>query len=437
MSDVIKYLNKLLNINDKVVVGISGGPDSMLLLKLLSDSTINNSNIIVAHINHNVRKESDAEEKLVEDICHEYGVVFHSIKLPKKKGNNFEKWAREKRYHFYEELISKYRSKYLMTAHHGDDLVETILMKIVRGSNIKGYSGFAKEEERENYILVRPLISKTKDEIIDYNDKHNIAYVIDESNTSLFYTRNRYRHNILRKFKEEDHNVHFKFLEFSENIRDISNFFERYAKLEEKKIFDKEEVIIDKFLNYDIVVQRQFIYNLLFKFYGKDIVLINRNHIDNIIDVMNNKRPNITLDLPDNKLVIKEYNRLYIKEAKEDNKLKRQKIKNKVKWNGKEIVVVKSSQMTSNYVIYLNSSDIKLPLYVRCRKEGDRMKIKNMKHYKKVKDIFINEKIEMSKRDSWPIVVDSDDEIVWIPGLKKSDFDKQKSKKYDIILEYH
>ena len=284
MSDVINYLNKLFNTNERVVVGISGGPDSMLLLNLLVNSNIDNTNIIVAHINHNVRSVSDEEEEFVKSVCTEYGVVFHSIKLPKKTGNNFEKWARERRYEFYEKLIDDYNAKYLMTAHHGDDLVETILMKIVRGSNLKGYSGFAKEEVRDKYILVRPLISKTKDEIIFYNDKHNIKYVIDESNSSLLYTRNRYRHNILRKFKEEDPNVHFKFLEFSENLKDISNFFERYIDIEKNKVFDTDKIIIDKIKLYEKVVQRQFIYNWLFDNYQNRISCINRSHIDNIIN---------------------------------------------------------------------------------------------------------------------------------------------------------
>ena len=388
MNDVINYLNKLFNTNERVVVGISGGPDSMLLLNLLVNSNIDNQDIIVAHINHNVRSVSDEEEEFVKSVCTEYGVVFHSIKLPKKTGNNFEKWARERRYEFYEKLIDNYNAKYLMTAHHGDDLVETILMKIVRGSNLKGYSGFAKEEVRDKYILVRPLISKTKDEIIFYNDKHNIKYVIDESNSSLLYTRNRYRHNILRKFKEEDPNVHFKFLEFSENLKDISNFFERYINIEKNKVFDTDKIIIDKIKLYEKVVQRQFIYNWLFDNYQDRISCINRSHIDNIISLIYNERPNISLDLPGNKQVVKSYNKLSIGDNKTKITDKKIEIENRVVWNKREIIRVNNSDLSSNYVIYLNSDDIKLPLYVRNRKDGDRIKIKNMDHYKKVKDVF-------------------------------------------------
>ena len=105
--------------------------------------------------------------------------------------------------------------------------------------------------------------------------------------------------------------------------------------------------------------------------------------------------------------------------------------------NGKNIEVVKESKNNNNNICRLDKNDIKFPLRVRTRKNGDKMNIKGMVGKKKVNDIFINEKIEMSKRDTWPIVVDSNDTIVWLPGLKKSKFDKQKNEKCDIILKYY
>ena len=139
-----------------------------------------------------------------------------------------------------------------------------------------------------------------------------------------------------------------------------------------------------------------------------------------------------------NKKVIKEYNKLYIKNVIDHEKIfQKVKIDDKVFWDDKIIEKVSNCDLTSNYVTYIDSNTIKLPLYVRCRKNGDKIKIKNMEGHKKIKDIFINEKIDLLKRDRWPIVVDSNDEIIWIPGVKKSHFDSKNTGKYDIILKYY
>ena len=435
MRNIVTYLNSILNSDDKVVVGVSGGPDSVFLLDMLVKSNINNNNIIVGHVNHNVRDESLAEEKFVKDVCFNYGVVFESITLPKSYCGNFEKWARDRRYEFFNELINKYGCRYLMTAHHGDDLMETILMKIVRGSSIKGYSGILKEEKRDNYTIIRPLLDITKDDINEYLDNNGIDYAIDKSNYSFDYTRNRFRHNILKYLKDEDKNVHLKFRKFSDKLIGVSNFFDRYVDSVLDEVIVCEKIVIDSFKSYDRVVQEEIIYRYLFNYYKNDICLINDRHIDIIIDMINNNRPNLRINLP-NCIIVKEYNYLFISD--EDNNDYREVILNdKIMWNNRVIEIVNNSHLSNNNVIYLNSEDIKLPLKVRTRLEGDRIRIKNMNHYKKVKDIFINEKISKIDRDSYPVVIDSNNEIVWLPGLKKSYLDRQKSKKYDIIIEYH
>ena len=435
MRDVIAYLNSVLKHGDKVVVGVSGGPDSVFLLDMLVKSDIDNNNIIVGHVNHNVREESIKEEEFVRDICFNYGVVFESIMLPKEYSGNFEKWARDRRYEFFEQLIDKYSAEYLMTAHHGDDLMETILMKIVRGSSVKGYSGILKKEIRNNYTIIRPLLDITKDDISDYLDKNGIKYVIDRSNYSLDYTRNRFRHNILKYLKNEDKNVHLKFRKFSDKIISVSNFFDRYVENIIDEVIVDKKIIIDKFKGYERVVQEEIVYKFLFNYYENDICLINDKHINMIIDMINNDRPNMSINLPNFKIV-KEYNYLYISNL-ECSDYKEEILNDRVLWNDRVIELVDNSHLSNNNVIYLNSDDIKLPLKVRTKIDGDRIRIKNMQQYKKVKDIFINEKISRSERDRWPIVVDSDNEIVWIPGLKKSYLDSQKSEKYDIIVEYH
>jgi tRNA(Ile)-lysidine synthetase-like protein len=196
MQEVYNFIRNDIGLkpDDAIVIGVSGGPDSMALLYIMNEfKEIMGLKLICAHINHNVRKESDKEKEDLEKYCKKNNIIFEYIKIKKWGDDNFHNEARSIRYNFFEELIENYDAKYLMTAHHGDDLIETILMRIVRGSTLKGYSGFNRVFEKENYTIVRPLMTVTKDEIIEFNKSNNIEYAIDSSNLEDHYTRNRYR----------------------------------------------------------------------------------------------------------------------------------------------------------------------------------------------------------------------------------------------------
>ena len=196
--DLVDEFLKTLNIkkNETLIVAVSYGPDSMALLHHLNKFYSKNK-IICAHVHHNHRKESDCEAKMLEEYCKNNNIIFEMMKIKNYKNDKFtEVEAREKRYKYFEELLKKYNSKYLFTAHHGDDLIETVLMKIVRGSTLKGYSGINLVSQRDNYFIVRPLLYMTKDQILSYCSENNINYAVDKSNNDIVYTRNRYRKNI-------------------------------------------------------------------------------------------------------------------------------------------------------------------------------------------------------------------------------------------------
>ena len=437
MKEVLLFIESLkIKENENIVCAISGGPDSMFLLDLLVKlKNKYHFNIVCAHVNHNIRIESNEEEVFVKNYCDNNGVIFEYMKITNYDDDNFHACARNIRYQFFEDLINKYNSKYLFTAHHGDDLMETVLMRIMRGSTLKGYGGFSRLSNKHNYQVVRPLITLTKQEIEDYDNNNNIPYAIDKSNFKDVYTRNRYRKYILPKLKDENINAHLKFLNFSEYLIEAGNYFENYSKKITMSIYVNKKLDLNEFKKYEHIIQTYIIYNILEQIYQEDIYKITNKHVDNIINLINNKN-NGYVSLP-NKKGIKEYNYFYITDIV-INKNINIILKDKVKLpNGKCIEIVNSSTLTNNNVIYLNSSDIKLPLHIRYRKPGDKMKIKNMDNYKKINDIFINEKISRTERDTYPIVVDSKNEIIWLPGLKKSQFDSQNSKKYDIILKYY
>ena len=220
MKKELDFLNNNILNNTSAVIACSGGPDSMCLLYLLNSLKIEkNLQLICAHVNHKIRQESEKEAQMVQKYCKENGIIFELLEINEYKKERFsEEDARKKRYIFFNEVITKYHAKYLLTAHHGDDLIETILMRITRGSNLSGYIGIKQINDNGSYILLRPLLTTNKENILKYNNQNNIKYSIDKSNEDIRYTRNRYRKEILPFLKKENTNVHLKYLKFSRII---------------------------------------------------------------------------------------------------------------------------------------------------------------------------------------------------------------------------
>lgn len=439
MEETIVYLKNLLKDNDTVVIGLSGGPDSMCLLNILL-SLNKKINIICAHINHNIREESKEELDFVVDYCKQKQVTIETTTFAKKSSlaNYSEQELREKRYQFFEEIINKHNADYLFTAHHGDDLIETILMRLTRGSNLKGYSGFQTETQKENYKVIKPLIYATKDDIDEYNNQNNIPSVIDNTNFKDIYTRNRYRHNILPFLKNENPNIHLKYLKFSKELNKYYEFVNTLINKELSKRYKDNILDITNYNELEPLFQTKLIENVLDSIYIDNLYLITDRHVELILGIINNPRPNLEINLPADVRVVKSYNQLII--TKNNKKISDYNILLKEITaipNGREIRIINNTTEKSNYYLKLNSKEITLPLYVRNRKTGDKMIIKNMNNAKKIKDIFIDEKIPKEERDTYPIVVDNNDNILWIPGIKKSKFDKSNDENYDIILWYN
>jgi len=432
-----RYEVELCN-NDVIVVGCSGGPDSMMIMHVLQTiKKEKNINIICAHVNHNVREESKDEELFLKEYCRQNDIVFESMIIEQYNDENFHNQARRIRYEFFEKIISKYSAKYLVTAHHGDDLIETILMRMVRGSTLRGYAGIEKITKKDNYLLVRPLLSVTKDEIAKYNEDNNIPYVIDRSNFKDGYTRNRYRKNVLPFLKQEEPNVHEKFLGFSEMLFEYNNFVDKIVTEKINNIYNSKFVNIELFLKEEILIQKRLLFYVLEKIYGKNLSLINMKHVMSIIDLINSCKVNGKIDLPGNFVAIKQYNELIIEKTSDFTENYRYELRDLLELSSGHIIKkVSDCEKNDNNVCRLLSSELTFPLYVRNRAPGDVIELKKINGKKKIKDVFIDSKVPLLLRDSWPIVVDSKGTIVWIPGIKKSKFSKQKNEKYDIIFKY-
>ena len=426
------------NKNDSIVVGCSTGPDSMALVDmLLKVRDKYNLFLIIAHVNHNLRKQSYEEAEYMKQYCEDNNIVFETMTIESYGDDNFHNEAHNIRYNYFESLVEKYHANYLMTAHHGDDLVETVMMRIVRGSNLNGYSGFKSIIDKGSYKIVRPLVYFTKEELKQYDEENNVKYYIDDSNDKDKYTRNRYRKYLLPFLKEEEKNVHLKFLKFSNTLDEANVYLEKEKNKAIERTILNNKIVVDQFIKEDIFIQKEILYYLLSNYYNDDLILINDRHIDLILNVINGKKSNCSINLPNDVIVSKSYNVVELKKATEIISSYEIEIDNYTTLpNDHVIEKVDEISGNSNSICRLSSTDVVLPLTVRSRKIGDKITVKGMNKSKKVKDIFIDSKIPLAYRDSWPIVVDATGKIVWIPGVKKSIFDKSKDDNYDIILKY-
>lgn len=427
-----------LNINipkniKNIVVGVSAGPDSMALLHYLHTNT--KYNIICAHINHNIREQSKEEEQYLKNYCKIKNITFESFTIKNYKEKNFENEARKYRYEFYEKILNKYNTKYLFLAHHADDLMETILMKIVRGSNLEGYAGIKEISQKNDYYIIRPLLNHTKEDLLNYNKINNIKYYIDNSNKDNKYTRNRFRNNFLPLLKKEDNNIHKKFIKYSKTLLEYDNYIKKETDKVIKSIYNKQKLNINTFINQDKLIQKAILYRILNDIYNNTPNIVTENIIENIINICYKDKDNIELTLPNNINVYKHNNYIIFRQKyiKKDYKIK---VTNNVTTEKFIIKTAKNKTDNGNNICRLNSKQLNMPLYIRNAKKGDKIKVLGLNGTKLVYDILMENKIPKQIRSNYPILVDEKDEILWIPNLKKSQFNIEKDGIYDIILEY-
>ena len=437
MNDVLKKLEKTIEKDETIILANSGGPDSMCLLKiLLSIRETKNINIICAHVNHSVREESDLEEKELKKICDFYKVGFESINLNGKIVGNFHNESRKLRYDFFNKVLKKYNSNKLLTAHHGDDLIETILIRLIRGSSLESLSGFAFSRKFDGSLLLRPLINKEKKEILNYCEENNVKYFIDKSNYKDDYFRNRIRNNVIPILKEENEQLLSNFSDFSKNLSGAYDYIYDASKLEYKSVVVNNKININKLFDLHYAIKREILRMYFLDVYGEDkIETINKKHFTELEKIMLSERPNVIATFPCNKVVVKEYNDIYIKEKEDSKPFNKMLLEEYVKVNGQLISLVEEEPLNNNDYLMINEDDVKLPLYVKSREKGDFVEISGGGS-KKVKNILIDKKVPITKREQIILVTDSRNKILWIPGVYKSKYALKKSDNYDIILKY-
>lgn len=435
VNEFLKTLN--INGNDTLIIAVSFGPDSMALLDIISKNYPNNK-IVCAHVHHNHRKESDTESEMLNEFCKKRNLIFEFMKIKSYKNNKFtEEEARFKRYDFFESLIKKYNSNFLFTAHHGDDLIETILMRISRGSSLKGYCGILPISKRKHYNLIRPLLFVTKQDLLEYCSHNDISYAVDNSNMDDVYTRNRYRKYILPYLKQENPSIHKQFLKFSTVLSEYDEYFDKLVSNLYPTIVSCNEINIDKLLEYDNLIVKRIIMKYLYDNYGENITNVSHDNILSILTLINKNKPSGKIVLPGKKTLVRSYNKLYFDMSLKYNDYcfvfdGYEKLP-----NGFTLEQINSLENTTNFITALSRNDLCLPLYVRNVINGDKIEVLGLNGSKKIHDIFITEKIPKESRSNYPVLTDSSGKIIWLPGIKKSKYDKSKLGKYDIILKYY
>ncbi|WP_445492766.1 tRNA lysidine(34) synthetase TilS [Niallia sp. 03133] len=421
----------------KVLVGVSGGPDSLALLYYLwSKRTEWDIAVMAAHVDHMFRGEESLQEaKFVESFCIDKSIPFvmRSINVPQvieKTGKNSQTAARECRYLFFKEMMEEHGFDYLALGHHGDDQVETILMRLTRGSKGKARAGMPFARPFGKGQLFRPFLCLERQEIEEFCSENKLDPRRDPSNEKEVYSRNRYRKHVIPFLKKENRHVTRHFQRFSEELQEDERFLMELAgevwNTAVKTKNDNEIIVdIDAFLSLAISLQRRCIHLILNYLYKNIPASLSAIHTDKIITLLKSPHSSGNIDLPEGLNVVKSYRSVHFQlnfSQEETFYYEISKTGELLLPNGHYIKVeyIKSRIFDDTESILLNPDVISLPLIIRNRRNGDRITVKGMNGTKKVKSIFMDEKVSIQKRNAWPIVTDSDNNILWIPGLKKS-----------------
>ena len=436
----ILKLNKKYNLienNDTIVVGFSGGPDSVFLVEMLKKlQYFFNFKIYLVHINHLLRGEdADSDENFSFEYAKKNNLEIFIKRIPVKEiakevGKTLEEVGREERYKFFSEIYEKVEANKIATAHNKDDQIETFLFRLIRGTSLQGLEGI----KIKNNNIIRPISEIYKKDILEYLNKNEIQYKIDKTNFENEFTRNSIRLNLI-PFIEERYNIKFKDKIFSlieeirENNQNNSLNLSNYTDSENRIILEKIKFLSD----FDKK-------NLLSLFLNQKNIEVNRNKIDEINSLIKSNGTK-KIDLDKSYRIVKDYTHLYIEEKKENftivNRVVKLKIPSEQIFDDFKISVniVKNLDIPKKKNQYLLDALYNDIIEVRYRKEGDRIFL-DEKHSKKIKEVFIDQKISKDMRDRLPIFL-YNNKIFWIYNVKKAyipKINKNESKLIKVLI---
>ena len=432
-------INILWQKTDKIALGLSGGVDSIALFHMLVTKYKESyKELVVFHINHGLREQSYEEAEFVENFVKNYNVKFYKKELNMKdlvrdSHTSEEMLARKLRYDAFEEMSSLEGGVKLITAHHKNDQVENILMRLLSGRSMDYNLMIEGKTTIGNLEVYRPLLNVLKADLEQYADKYDLKYYVDSTNFDTDYTRNNIRYNIVPLLNDVNAASFDNLINFSSYYQNIN------VELKNKVLEVKDDYVIsteDGKVELDkeklLKNTKEEVYFLL-----RDILANNFGIFDvkqralfTIIEDLKNRNNNKSYDLKNNLKIISEYDSIYV------HKIEKKCYNDKIELIIDEVDITKVYTFhQSNFLITTtnNSSEVgfnkeDLPLIVTTKRDGDR--IQRGKVSKKLSRLFIDEKIPKELRDTLPVIRNKDG-ILGVLGINTK---VNKNKKYDYYI---
>lgn len=451
----------LLENNKKVIIAVSGGVDSIVLLHLMQSlSADKRPEIIVAHVNHELRPESKQEEALVRELAQQYGLSFYNYAWAKSEHppSGIEEAARNIRYRFLKKVMVETAADSIMTAHHQDDQVETILMKLTRGSTLEQMTGIKEAQPFGQGQLIRPLLSVTKEAIYHYAKTKHLVYMEDSSNQTLDYTRNRFRNAIIPLLKEENKQFNAQINQFKLDLEDllaiasgpINQKFNELVSIQQGQIAFHQEA----FEALNEPMQRVLLHKMLDTVYEGNEQTYKTKYIALILNWLCNAEGHSHLRLTGDVTVEKSYHNITFYQSRATTKQPKKPSPHILLDEATQTLPLSKSEsielrrVTQEELADLSTDDpsyllfeadqLEFPLTIRHRLPGDRMRYQGLDGSKKVKDIFIDEKTPISERNKAWIVEDATGKIVWLILYRKMYLlSPTETDKITYILKYN
>ena len=433
--------NELFKQNEKLIVGVSGGADSVCLLSLLCKLREEVPfSMTVVHINHGIRKEAGEDALFVENLCKEWEIPFVLEKyrvneLAKEWNMSSEEAGRKVRYETFAKVLGKENGK-IVVAHNQNDVAETVLFNLFRGSGSAGLTGI----HPKNGNVIRPLLCFSRDEIENYLKENQLKYCIDKTNLTDDYTRNKIRNHILPYV--EEHIVKGSVSHINKTaglLSEQEDFLEKEADFFLQKVAEFEpsglvcKIDRAKFLKLHIFMQKKILYIIIEKLSGskKDITA---KHIESVLELFS-KDGMKCISLPYNLQAKTEYERVYI--GKEAENLKIGCYESTLEEAKGFTFRIISDKMPDTipekqYTKWFDYDKIEGTLKIRTWREGDFFMVQKGQHKKTIQRYFIDEKIPKDKRNERLLLADGS-HILWVVGKRISDYYKVTDKTTTII----
>lgn len=458
MKDLVRKTIKehqMIERFDKVVVGVSGGHDSMTLLYVLESLKDElEFEIVVAHINHGIRGEqADGDEEYVRNISNDLKLPFYSCKVnmdqyAKQHKITSEEAGREIRYDFFRKILKDLGAANIAVAHNRNDQAETLIMRFMRGTGIDGLRGM----EFKTQDIIRPLLDIERSDIEKYCEDLGVSPRIDPTNAMPIYGRNKVRLELLPYIEETFNSGIINTLSRTSEIMKIdSDFLMIYSEekfLETLETSDETSVVLDiKTLNQLHESIKTRVIRLAIKCLNSNLKGIEKKHIEDILKLVKADKTGKSINITNNITINTSYNNLILKKNHEiqnlsfDYNLDIGCVKTIDELNSKiesKVCSLKDADidLNNNLVKYFDYDNIKSEIHVRNRRNGDKFIPIGMSGNKKLKDFFIDEKIPKEKRDRIPLVLDGED-IMWVVGHRISEeYKVNPSTKNVLVLSY-